>query len=422
LKINNKIILIVFLQVILIISSFLVISFLESKQQKFEKTINTYIKIRQLSDKLIFESAQYLNGIPYADPHSIAEQMLSNIRIVKDGGSYGETMLSPLPSNFIPLHDTLEQEIITYVNHVDSLLKDQKLKIDYSDENFITVDTQKFDVNGLSDYLISILLKESKSQSDFRILLEIVLAILNVVAHVLMIGLILSLLRKESQKLLKLEKFSAIGELSARLSHDLLNPLSVFSGVIEVAKLSKNNTLTDKQMTRIDNSISRMTHQIKDVMDFVRTSKLNIKKYSIMQILEDSIGRVLVPETVILEKPENDFEINCDIEKLEVVFANLISNAIDAIDSKGKIKIYLQNNENSVEINFEDSGPGIKTKPIHQIFEALVTTKQKGTGLGLASCKNIINLHGGTIYVKNNPTTFTITLPHNIPNQNSDLS
>ena len=410
-KINNKIILIVFLQVVLIISSFLIISFLESKQQKFEETINIYIQIRQLSDKLIFESAQYLNDIPYADPHSIAEQILSNISIVKNGGMYGDLTLSPLPSNFIPLHDTLEQEIITYVNHVNSLLKDQKLKIDYSDENFITVDTQKFDVNGLSDYFISVLLKESKSQSDFRILLEIGLAILNVVIHVLMIRLILTLLKKESNKLLKAEKFSAIGELSARLAHDLLNPLSVFSGVIEVAKLSKNNSLTDKQLTRVDNSISRMTHQIKDVMDFVRTSKLNIKKYSIMQILEDSLDRVLVPETVILEKPKNDFEVNCDIEKMEVVFTNLISNAIDAVDSKGKIKIYLQNNENSVEISFEDSGPGIKTKPIDQIFDALVTTKQKGTGLGLASCKNIINLHGGTISVKNNPTTFTIVLP-----------
>jgi signal transduction histidine kinase len=340
--------------------------------------------------------------------------MLSEIDIVKYGGIHDDVVLLPLPSRFLPIHETLDDKINLYVNHINTSLNDKKLKINYHDEAFINLDSKKFDVNGLLDYLISLLLEESKLQSDFRIFLSIGLAILNVIAHVLMISLILSLLRKESQKLLKLEKFSAIGELSARLAHDLLNPLSVLSGIIELVKFSKNNTLTDKQITRAETSVSRMSHQIKDVMDFVRTSKLNIEKVSIMEIMDNSISRVLVPDTVLIEKPENDFEINCDKNKLEVVFANLFSNAIDAIDSKGKIKIHLQNTVNYTEIKFEDSGPGIKDKSIDQIFEALVTTKQKGTGLGLASCKNIIALHGGTISAKNNPTTFTIVLPHDI--------
>lgn len=62
-------------------------------------------------------------------------------------------------------------------------------------------------------------------------------------------------------------------------------------------------------------------------------------------------------------------------------------------------------------IDFIDSGPGIPEDTINKIFEPLFTTKQKGTGLGLASCKNIVEQHSGKITVKNNPTTFTVRLP-----------
>lgn len=58
-----------------------------------------------------------------------------------------------------------------------------------------------------------------------------------------------------------------------------------------------------------------------------------------------------------------------------------------------------------------DSGNGIKIKPIDKVFDPLITSKQKGTGLGLASVKNIVEQHGGIISVKNNPTTFTAKIP-----------
>ncbi|PIY90655.1 MAG: hypothetical protein COY74_00250, partial [Nitrosopumilales archaeon CG_4_10_14_0_8_um_filter_34_8] len=94
------------------------------------------------------------------------------------------------------------------------------------------------------------------------------------------------------------------------------------------------------------------------------------------------------------------------------VFSNLIKNAIDAIgDNPGSIEIKCQENGNCVTIDIIDSGPGIKENNINKIFEPLYTTKQTGTGLGLVSCKNIIEQHGGKLSVKNNPTTFTITLP-----------
>jgi len=77
----------------------------------------------------------------------------------------------------------------------------------------------------------------------------------------------------------------------------------------------------------------------------------------------------------------------------------------------GKIEIIIKEKDNLVVLEFIDSGIGIPDKDLDKVFEPLFTTKQKGTGLGLASCKNIIEQHQGEISVKNNPTTFIIKLP-----------
>ncbi|MDF2424714.1 MAG: HAMP domain-containing histidine kinase [Nitrosopumilus sp.] len=80
----------------------------------------------------------------------------------------------------------------------------------------------------------------------------------------------------------------------------------------------------------------------------------------------------------------------------------------------GKIEIKISDAGDLAEIRFIDSGDGISDVDMDKIFEPLFTTKQKGTGLGLASCKNIVEQHHGEISVKNNPTTFTIRLPKTI--------
>lgn len=216
-----------------------------------------------------------------------------------------------------------------------------------------------------------------------------------------------------AQEKIKTEKLRAIGELSARIAHDLRNPLSVIKNVSDLIKLQypPNDAKLNDHFRKMDNSIQRISHQIDDVLDFVRTTPLEKRVLSLKDIVLSSISYMEIPKQIKLELPQNDEKIDCDDSKLKTVFSNLILNAIQAMDGEGTVSIKITGYTKHVTIEVIDSGPGIPDNVIGNVFEPLFTTKQQGTGLGLPSCKNIIEQHGGTISVKNKPTTFTVSLP-----------
>jgi signal transduction histidine kinase len=229
-----------------------------------------------------------------------------------------------------------------------------------------------------------------------------------------------SIVEEKTQALLKAERLSAIGELSGRLAHDLRNPLSVMKMSIDLIKLHSPEAQTSdsviaKRLELIDKSIDRISHQVDDVLDYVRDSPLNLAFISIRTTILSSIYKIDVPQNVKIEVSDSDVDVNCDLMKMDAVFVNLIVNSIQAMNNGGTIEIKIKSNENEAVIDFIDSGPGIPPELMEKIFEPLFTTKQKGTGLGLASCKNIVEQHSGKIIVKNNPTTFTIILPKTTP-------
>jgi|SaaInlStandDraft_7_1057024.scaffolds.fasta_scaffold17487_2 signal transduction histidine kinase len=208
---------------------------------------------------------------------------------------------------------------------------------------------------------------------------------------------------------IKAERFTAIGELSSRISHDIRNPLSILYNEFELMKYK--NILDEKQITRIESSLKRISHQIDDVLDFVRITPLHYSQFDLSKIIQNAINSITIPSKIKINFTSDEIFIEGDERKLESVFINLILNAIQAIENDGIVEIIWSITKTSIVIEIKDSGPGIDMKPIENIFNPLVTTKQKGTGLGLASVKNLIEQHNGTISVKNNPTTFTIEIP-----------
>jgi signal transduction histidine kinase len=225
-----------------------------------------------------------------------------------------------------------------------------------------------------------------------------------------------NLVKEKTDELLKSERLSAIGELSSRLAHDLRNPLSVMKMSIDMLyHTSSDKKISDPEVTKridlIDKSINRISHQVDDVLGYVRNSPLSLANRPVSELVKTSIEKINLPNNIEIKISDNDVKINCDPVKIDAVFINLIVNSIQALSEGGIIEIKIDKKDDDAIIQFIDSGEGIPDKIIGNIFEPLFTTKQKGTGLGLASCKNIIEEHHGMISVKNNPTTFTIQMP-----------
>ena len=216
------------------------------------------------------------------------------------------------------------------------------------------------------------------------------------------------------EKLLKNEKLVTIGELSARLAHDIRNPLSIIQVSLENLKLmAATKDIDKKHFDRVERAISRISHQIEDVLSFIKKEPMRFEKSSISEIIADALDSINLPDSVLLDISKNDFELYCDKKRLPVALTNLILNSIQAISGQGTIKIGCEKNDDNITITIEDSGKGIPTNMLEDIFEPLFTTKQQGTGLGLASVKSIIQGHGGTISATSPPTVFTIILPMN---------
>jgi len=213
---------------------------------------------------------------------------------------------------------------------------------------------------------------------------------------------------------LKNEQLTTIGKLASNLAHDIRNPLAVIKGTLDVMRATSNfDDSTNEKFDRVDSSISRISHQVNNVLDYVKQRKLNLEKLPIRQILDETIVDISVPSSVKISiiQQDPDCMIKCDVEGMKIVFINLIVNAISAMNDRGNITIEIHN-DTDLTIIIANTGPNIPEDHLEDIFEPLFTTKQEGTGLGLASCKTIVEQHDGKIVAFTNPTKFVITLPN----------
>src|SRR3990172_6445544 len=231
-----------------------------------------------------------------------------------------------------------------------------------------------------------------------------------------------TLLKEQQEKIVKTERLSAIGELAARLAHDLRNPLIVIRmALFLIQNKYGEDSEINQDVKRINLAMQRMSNQIESVMNFVSTKPLRMEKISISKILKSVIKNSDIPDSIKISFPINDVTLDCDSDQLEVVFENLFQNARQAMKDVGTLNIRIMEDHDLVKIEVEDSGPGIPDEILPKIFDPLFTTKQEGTGLGLPSCKNIIEQHKGTINVKTKVgkgTTFIVELPINNKSQN----
>ncbi|HEX5457969.1 MAG TPA: nickel-binding protein [Candidatus Nitrosotalea sp.] len=223
----------------------------------------------------------------------------------------------------------------------------------------------------------------------------------------------------QTERATKTEKLVTLGKMSSNISHDLRNPMAIIKNSIDLINTKYKDQLDPKileHLARMDRAIFSMNMMVSDILNFARTQSLRLEENSLTKVINHAITTIKIPPHIKIVLPKNDITLKFDAAKLESVFYNLIINAIQSIgEEKGEIIIkFVERVDNTIQIQIQNSGPKIPADLLTKIFEPLFTTKQHGTGLGLPSCKNIVDQHHGSIHASNSPTTFTITLPKNI--------
>lgn len=220
----------------------------------------------------------------------------------------------------------------------------------------------------------------------------------------------------KTDKMIKNEKMATLGEISSRVSHDLRNPASIIKNSIDIIK-TKYGEVMDGDMSdyiaRMDRAVSSINSMIDDIVNFVKTRPSILESNSLLSTIHRSLDSSHIPSNVKISTSQKDVLFEFDAIKLEILFSNLITNSIHAIgDVSGEISInFKEVDSDKVQIQIVDSGPGVPEELLPRIFEPLFTTKKYGTGLGLASCKSIVEQHCGTISISNKPTMVTLVFP-----------
>ena len=196
------------------------------------------------------------------------------------------------------------------------------------------------------------------------------------------------------------ERLATFGQLVGSIGHELRNPLGVMETSLFILRgRVKDDERSQKHLERIGEQLGVANSIITDLLDMIRDRPLTRQRLALAQVLEQAAGAVKKPERFRLDLvgPPRHLEVEGDAGQLRQVFVNLLDNAIHAAGEGGRVTVVARAEGNSVSVAVEDSGPGVDEATRRRLFEPLITTKNKGVGLGLALVKRIVERHGGTV-------------------------
>lgn len=218
--------------------------------------------------------------------------------------------------------------------------------------------------------------------------------------------------------LVRNEKLAALGRVASGVAHEVRNPLASMKLKIQLAERHKSDEIKlGNTFNVLLEEIERLDGIVKKLLDVSRPAKLNLVETNLKTILESRIP--LLKEKSESQKVrvesslENDLLLGADSEKLAQVFDNLLLNSLEAMPDGGVLEILAAKKDAQIAVEISDEGTGISEEIRTRLFEPFFTTKDKGTGLGLAISREIIEAHGGKLYLAESTkgAKFTIELP-----------
>jgi len=219
----------------------------------------------------------------------------------------------------------------------------------------------------------------------------------------------------------RVERLATFGQLVASIGHDLRNPL----GVIETSLFILRGRMgpdarAAKHADRIAEQLGVANGIITNLLDMIRSRPLAREQIRLADVLDGAVASAArpLPVTLSLDGVAELPPVGGDPGQLRQVFVNLLENAFHAAAPSGSVSIHARRLPGAVEIDVQDTGPGVDPSIRQRLFEPLITTKEKGIGLGLALVKQIAERHGGSVAYSDadgGGARFTVRLPLEAP-------
>jgi len=216
-------------------------------------------------------------------------------------------------------------------------------------------------------------------------------------------------IREMEQEIKRSDRLATLGKLAANLAHEIRNPLAAMSGSIQMLNQDMSLSGENKHLMNIVlQEIDRLNHLITDFLLYARPTELKKHSLDLKDVITETIALFRnTPkgtQDISIETAFCDDSItDGDFMQLKQVFWNIFLNSAEAMPQGGDISISMQNGGDStdetIEIRVRDTGPGIDRKIRESIFDPFFSTKDGGTGLGLSTVKQIIETHGGSVFL-----------------------
>ncbi len=220
-------------------------------------------------------------------------------------------------------------------------------------------------------------------------------------------------LANSQRQVRRIERLSTIGHFAGQLSKTMRMPLET----MEQALNQPNEMLCQPEIiTKLRSQIAAAVRLTDGLQHFADLGQIHIETVNLDDLLAEELSHTQLPENVklVVNQPPVFPSIQADPRQIRLMMHHLIENAIHAVADGGVISIALDLSPEGVRFSVNDTGEGIPEEDMEVIFEPLYTTQQQGFGLGLAICQQVVQMHGGQIWVESmlgEGTTFMVSLP-----------
>jgi signal transduction histidine kinase len=226
----------------------------------------------------------------------------------------------------------------------------------------------------------------------------------------------LSELHALREQVRQIDRLAAIGEMAATVAHEIRNPLGGIKGF--AAFLAQDTPESDPRRRLVDKIIEgarRLDLVVNELLEYTRPVDLRLRPVSCAAIVGAALAEVDCDRGRILIVSELDpaIRVLADADKLRQVLVNIVVNAVQSIGERGEISLRAEADAGEVTLICEDTGCGMPPEALAKVFSPFYTTKERGTGLGMAVALKIVEGHGGSIAVRSEAgqgTTFAIRL------------